>query len=71
MTPWEMANLDPRGMVGRINVEDHQTWLQTKSVSSGPHGFREEDFEGSLATRFYINIWPLGCGQFGPRVQFK
>ena len=51
-----MANLDPRGMVGRINVEDHQILLHTKSVSSGPHGFREEDFEGSLATRFYINI---------------
>ena len=44
MTPWEMANLDPRGMVGRINVEDHQTLLHTKPSSSGPHGFREEDF---------------------------
>ena len=33
-----------RSMVGRINVEDHQTLLHTKSVSSGPHGFREEDF---------------------------
>ena len=42
MTPWEMASLDPRGMVGRVNVEDHQTLLHTKSVSSGPHGFREE-----------------------------
>ena len=31
-------------MVGRINVIDHQTLLYTKSVSSGPHGFREEDF---------------------------
>ena len=39
-----MANLDPRGMVGRINVEDHQTLLHTTSVSSGPHGFREVDF---------------------------
>ena len=25
-------------MVGRINVEVHQTLLHTKSVSSGPHG---------------------------------
>ena len=32
-------------MVGRIYVEDHQRLLHTKSVSSGPHGFREEDFE--------------------------
>ena len=31
-------------MVGRINVEDHKTLLHTESVSSGPHGFREEDF---------------------------
>ena len=44
MTHWEVANLDPRGMVGRINVEDHQTLPHTKSVSSGPHSFREGDF---------------------------
>ena len=37
-----MGANDPRGMVGRINVEDHQTLLHTKSVSSGPHGFRED-----------------------------
>ena len=37
-------NLDSRGMVGRINVEDHQTLLHTKSVSSASHGVREEDF---------------------------
>ena len=39
MTPCKVANLDPRGMVGRINFENHQTLLHTKSVSSGPHGF--------------------------------
>ena len=39
-----MANLDPRGMAGRIYVGDHQTLLHTKSVSSWPHGFRDEDF---------------------------
>ena len=39
-----VADLNPRGMVGRINVEDHKTLLHTKSVSSQPHGFREEDF---------------------------
>ena len=36
--------LDPRGMVGRIYVGDHKTFLHTKYVSCGPHGFREEDF---------------------------
>ena len=43
-SPQGMVNWDPRGMVRRINVEDHQTLLHTKSVSSGPHGFREDDF---------------------------
>ena len=23
--PWDVANLDPKGMVGRINVGDHLT----------------------------------------------
>ena len=54
-------------MVGRINVEDHQTLLHTKSASSGPQGSENRIFEGSLATQFYINIRPLGCGQFGPQ----
>ena len=43
-------------MVGRINIEEHQTLLHTKYVSSGPHGSEKKIFEGSLATRFYINI---------------
>ena len=38
------ASLDPRGLIGRIYVVDHYTLLQTKYISSGPHGFREEDF---------------------------
>ena len=42
--PRGMANLDPRGMVGRIYVGDHLTLLHTKYLSSGPYGFREEDF---------------------------
>ena len=42
--PWDLVNLDPMGMVGRIYVEDYLTWLHTKSISSLPHGFREEDF---------------------------
>ena len=34
----------PRGMIGRIYIEDHKTLLHTKYESSGPCGFREEDF---------------------------
>ena len=33
-----------KGTVGRIYKEDHYTLLHTKYESSGPCGFREEDF---------------------------
>ena len=39
-----MANSDPKGMVGRIYEGDCLSLLHTKYISSGPHGFREEDF---------------------------
>ena len=39
-----MANLDSRGLIGRIYVGDHLTVLHTKYISCGPHGFRGEDF---------------------------
>ena len=32
----DVANLDSRGMVGRIYVGDHLTLLHTKYLSSGP-----------------------------------
>ena len=35
---------DPRGMIGRIYIEDHYTSLHTKYESFGPCGFGEEDF---------------------------
>ena len=40
--PLRSGQFGPQGMVGRINVEDHQTLLHNKSVSSGAHGFRED-----------------------------
>ena len=42
--PWGVASLDPRGMVGRIYEGHNLTLLNTKYLSSGPHGFKEEDF---------------------------
>ena len=39
-----MASLNPRGLIDRIYVGHHLTLLHTKYISSGPHGFREEDF---------------------------
>ena len=42
--PRGVASLDPRGLIGRICVVDHYTLLQTKYISTGSHGFREEEF---------------------------
>ena len=42
--PRGVANLDLRGMVGRIYVGDCLTLLHTKYLSFEPYGFREEDF---------------------------
>ena len=41
---WGGARMDPRGTVGRIYEEEHYILLQTKYESSGPCGFKEEDF---------------------------
>ena len=42
--PRGVASLNLRGLIGRIYVGDHYTLLPTKYISSGHHGFREEDF---------------------------
>ena len=66
--PWGMANLDPRGMVGRIYVGDHQTLLHTEYLSCGPHSFREKD-----SFNFFFHYKSMGAndpmrnGQFGPQ----
>ena len=41
---WGVANLDPRGMVGRIYVGDHLSLLHTKYMylSSEPYGFNDD-----------------------------
>ena len=38
------AIFDPRGMIGRVYIEDHYTLLRTKYESFGSCGFGEEDF---------------------------
>ena len=38
------AIFDPRNMIGRIYIEDYLTLLHKKYESSGPYGFKEEDF---------------------------
>ena len=42
--PRGVAKFDPRGMFGTIYNVDYQTLLHTKYISSGPYGFREENF---------------------------
>ena len=54
--PWGMASLDPRGIVGRIFEGDHLTLLPTKYLSSGPHGFREEDL-----FKFFFHYKSMGA----------
>ena len=55
------AIFDPRGMIGRIYVEDHYTLQHTKYESFGPCGFREEDF-------FYIfPMTPPGRDPYRPQ----
>ena len=44
MTPGAWPAWTPGGLIGRIYVADHYKLLHTKYISSGPHGFREEDF---------------------------
>ena len=47
--------MDPRGLIGMINVGDQYTLLHTKYISSGPHGFREEDF-----LKFFFHYKSMG-----------
>ena len=47
--PRGVANLDPRGMIGRIYVEYHLTLPHTKYTSFRPCGFRED----------FLNVFPI------------
>ena len=56
------AIFDPRGMIGRIYIEDHYTLLHTKYESFGPCGFGEEDFLCfSHDTPGAGPVWTLGA----------
>ena len=62
---WPIRTL--RGMVGRIYVGDHVMLLHTKYLSSGPYGFREEDF---LSISYYKSVGanePRGMANLDPR----
>ena len=56
------AIFDPRGMIGRIYIEDHYTLLHTKYESFGPCGFGEDVFLCfSLDTPGVGPVWTPGA----------
>ena len=67
LDPRGEASLDPRGLIGRIYVVDHQTLLHTKHISCGSLGFRE------VFLKFFFSIlslWKLlipWAGTVGPQ----
>ena len=54
------AIFDPRGMIGRIYIEDHYTLLHTKYESFWPCVFGEDFF-------MFCPITPPGRGLYGPK----
>ena len=63
-----VANLDPRGMIGRIYVEYHLTLLHTKYTSFRPCGFREDNFKCFSIISLWQIMTPPGRDQFDPRI---
>ena len=67
MTPWDVASLEPRGLIGRIYVGDNNTLLHTQYISSGLHGYGEEDFVSFSHYKSLGANDPLGVASLGPR----
>ena len=61
-----MDNFYPRGMVDRIYVGDHYTFLHTKYISGRPHGFREDLLRYSHYKSMGAN-YPRGVANLDPR----
>ena len=66
LTPRGMAKFG-QGMTGTIYNGDYQTLLHTKYRSSGPFGFREEDFFSFSHCKSMETIYPRGVAKFDPR----
>ena len=64
MGAYDVANFDPRGMIGRIYVGYHLTLLHTKYTGFWLCGFREEVF---FMFSHYKPLGSLGRGLFGPQ----
>ena len=55
------AIFDPRGMIGRIYIENHYTLLHTKYESFGPGGFGRRFFLFFLMTPGAGPVWIPGA----------
>ena len=53
--PWDVASLDPKGLIGSIYVGDHKTLLHTRYISCGPHGFREDFLNFFSILKVYVS----------------
>ena len=65
--PRGVANLDPRGMIGRIYVEYHLTLLHTKYTSLGLVVFEQRFFVFPIISLWQI-MAPRGVANLDPRV---
>ena len=65
--PRGVASLDSRALTGRMYVVDQYTLLHTKYISSGPHGFREEDFFKVFLIMSMGANEPRGVASLDPR----
>ena len=64
----DAPRLDPPVTIGRNYIGANLTLLLTKYKSSGPHGFREEDFCYIFSNYKSMEANdPPGCGQLGPQ----
>ena len=65
--PRGMANLDPRGMIGRIYERYHSTLLHTKYICFRPCGFREDFFHIFPHYKSMLENDARGVANLGPR----
>ena len=65
--PEGLANLEPRDMVGRTYVGDHQSLLYSKYISCGPYSYGIEDFLSFSNYKSMGAIDPHVHGKFSPK----
>ena len=65
--PRGVANLDPRGMIGRIYVEYHLTLLHTKYIVLGLVVLEKKFFKCFPIMSLWQIMTPPGHGQLGPQ----